>query len=343
MHYLAGHFAGVVDAWEIWNEPDSGGWWSGSAAQYAQLLAAAYPAIKAADPSATVVSGGLVGNDYGYLQQIYAAGARGSFDAVGIHTDTGCNTTSPYSYLRDPNGRIDRFSFLGYREVHATMAANGDGAKPIYMTEFGWSTTSIACPSGPFAGQKAGGVSEQDQASFLSQAYHCLSGDPYVRAAMWFAFQDAGSRDSDVDRFGLVRGDLSQKPAYAAFQRYSLYGDQLSGACGTFTGPRISIVAPRTGVRYRSALRISVTASSTVGVPRITLLHDGIKIRNFTSHAAPSTLSGTLNWQGAKRLGFGKHLITVQAIDKIGNTTSQSVTVTHVRAKHHKRPRHKHS
>ena len=66
-----------------------------SPAQYAALLAAADVAIKAADPAATVVLGGLTGNDATYLAQLYAAGVAGSFDAVGVHTDTACNVTSP--------------------------------------------------------------------------------------------------------------------------------------------------------------------------------------------------------------------------------------------------------
>ena len=49
-----------VDAWELWNEPDSGQFWAGGAdpPAYAALLRAAYPAIKAAQPSDVVVTGG---------------------------------------------------------------------------------------------------------------------------------------------------------------------------------------------------------------------------------------------------------------------------------------------
>jgi len=46
--------------WEVWNEPNlDGPWPRPDAAAYAALLKAAYPAIKAADPAATVISGGL--------------------------------------------------------------------------------------------------------------------------------------------------------------------------------------------------------------------------------------------------------------------------------------------
>ncbi len=325
--FMATRYRGTVAALELWNEPDNTTFFTGSAAQYAGLLKAAYPAIKAANPNMFVISAGLVGNDYDYLEQIYQAGAGADFDAVGIHTDTACNTTSPYSYLRDPDGRINRFSFLGYREVHATMANNGDGAKPIYMTEFGWNTSTITCPYGAFAGQKPGGVSPSDQATFMQQAFHCLAQDSYVAGAFWFEFQDAGPTDTTEQRFGLVNTGFAQKPSYAAFSAYTHQGDQLTDACGNFTGPSISIASPKPNVSFSGPLTIKVSASSGAGVARISLLHDNQLIRNFTSRSWPHTLSGLINWQGAKRLSKGKHVITILAKDPQGNVTTISVTV----------------
>ena len=51
--------------------------------------------------SAGTAVGGLTGNDSTYLAALYAAGVQGSFDAVGVHTDTACNITSPYVYQYD--------------------------------------------------------------------------------------------------------------------------------------------------------------------------------------------------------------------------------------------------
>ena len=185
---LAQRFAGRVAAYEIWNEENLASWWSGgpNPAAYAQLLEATYPAIKAADPSATVVLGGMGGNDYQFLEGVYAAGGKGSFDAVGVHTDTACNGLSPYEFLRGSNGRLVTDSFLAYREVHAVMLANGDD-KPIWMTEMSWRTTEAQCSEGAWAGQKAEGVSEQQQSTFLKQAYNCLAQDSYVKVGLWFA------------------------------------------------------------------------------------------------------------------------------------------------------------
>ena len=126
-------------------------------AHYAAILKAAYPRIKAADPSAKVLLGPLTGNNYNFLGQIYAAGAGSSFDAAAVHTDTACLVEPPSSFYRE-GGNVARFTFLGFRTVHDVMVANGDGAKPIWMTELGWTTTTTTCARGMWAGQKPSGV-----------------------------------------------------------------------------------------------------------------------------------------------------------------------------------------
>ena len=235
LNYLVNAFQGRVTAWEIWNEEDSTAWWTGTPAQYAALLKTAYPAIKSADPSATVILGGLTGNDSSYLSELYADGAQGSFDAVGVHTDTGCNITSPEVFEYNLGTQtVNQYFFLGFTAIHAAMAAAGDAAKPIYMTELGWSSTTAECETGAWASQKLAGVTEQTQATYLQQAYHCLAQPQYsyVKVAMWFDLFNDTTSTAPLDNFGLLNTDYSPKPAFAAFEQESLYGDQLTGPCG---------------------------------------------------------------------------------------------------------------
>ena len=125
--------------------------------------------------------GGLVGNNYDFVEKLYSHGAQGSFDGVGVHTDTACLSTDPREYYREPNGRIGRYSFTGYREVRATMLAHGDD-KPVWMTELGWSTTNGTCARGGRAGTKEAGVSQAVQADFLIEGLRLPRRRP-VRAA----------------------------------------------------------------------------------------------------------------------------------------------------------------
>jgi hypothetical protein len=322
---LAQKWAGRVAAYEIWNEEDHSRWWSPgpNATGYARLLKAAYPAVKAGDPSATVVLGGMTGNDYPFLQQVYQAGGKGSFDAVGVHTDTACNILSPYLFLREENGRMVPDSFLAYREVRATMLANGDD-KAIWMTETSWRTTDATCPEGAWAGKKAEGVTEAQQATYLSQAYHCLAQDPYVQVALWFPLQDEGASVA-----GLLRANGSRKPSFAAMQDYATRGDQLTEPCGVVIGPKITIASPGSRQTYTGPMPIRVHASSAAGVWRIRLVVDGKLIRNFDNFSYPSALSGAIMWMGGKHISLGRHTLTVLAYDKEHNISQMSVSVFH--------------
>src|SRR5207248_909512 len=92
VHVAAAHFAAHgVHAYEIWNEPNLASFWEPTPdpVRYTQMLKLAYPAIKSADPTATVVTGGLSpGGSYGavtstytnevtFLEQMYKDGAHG--------------------------------------------------------------------------------------------------------------------------------------------------------------------------------------------------------------------------------------------------------------------------
>jgi hypothetical protein len=320
---LAKKWAGRVAAWEIWNEEDSSAWWSGGPdpAAYAQLLKATYPVVKAADPNATIVLGGLVGNDYPFLEDVYRAGGKGYFDAVGVHTDTACNVLSPYEFLRGPDNRMIVDSFLAYREVHATMLANGDD-KPIWMTETSWRTTNATCSEGAWKGQKPEGVTPAQQASYLSQAYHCLAQDPYLQVALWFPLQDERGILS-----GLVRANGTRKPSFDAMRSYVQNGDRLTQPCGVLVGPRIRVLSPANHVHYSGPLPIHVIATSSQGIFRITLKIDGRLIRNYGGSTHPSRLSGYLQWQGAKHIALGKHTLTFLAYDQERNVSESSLTI----------------
>src|SRR5918992_1348098 len=212
-----------VDAWELWNEPDGSEFWldGPDPARYAAMVRAAYPAIKAVQPSDLVITGGTVGNNMDFVQALYDHGAGGHFDAVGVHTDTACLTNGPDRYYRDERGRVGRYTFTGYREVHAVMSAHGDGAKPIWMTELGWSTASTrprSCSVGESKGRKPLGVSRKRQARHLRNAYRCLAADPFVQVGLWFGMQD-------IPRAGHARG-------------YGLFDRRRRSACSS---PRTAI------------------------------------------------------------------------------------------------------
>jgi Cellulase (glycosyl hydrolase family 5) len=324
----------AVDAWEVWNEENSHEFWLGGSdpARYTALLKASYAAIKAVQPHDVVVVGGTVGNDMDFIEQLYAHGAQGSFDAVGVHTDTGCLTDGPAVSYRDPRGRIGQYAFTGYREVHAVMSRYGDGAKPIWMTELGWNTQTTApgsCPVGTKKGTKPLGVTEEQQSQFLTEAYRCLAADPFVQVALWFGIQDIPG-SVHAGGFGLYRRDQSEKPAAAAFR--ALDGGIPPEPCGGVvdaSGPSIEVAAPLDGTRFVDMIDIDakgVDSPGGVGVARIKMYADGKFERTFgDGHARISP------WWPSRYWKRGRHTITFKAIDEANNVITKSVTVYKVR------------
>lgn len=334
--FLANRYAGRVGAYEIWNEEDEPAWWRGAPepVRYAGLLNAAYGAIKAADPAAVVVFGPTTGNNFAFVEQVVDAGGT-DFDAVGVHTDTACLTTGPGSFLRDRDtGRINRFSFLGFREVRASLLARGLD-RPIWMTELGWSATRDTCARGMWAGAKPGGVSEVDQARYLNAAYACLAQYPYVGVGLWFNHRDVDASGRELSSYGLQRFDRSLRPAYAAFKTVSRSGPQpADGGCGDFTAPRVRMRSPLAAEQFADRLRIQATSPET-DVVRMTFAVKGSErpIRNFTNAGRPLDLRRrmpTLDWQGARRLSFGRHTIVVTAVDPSGNQGRVEVPVERI-------------
>lgn len=125
-----------ANAWQVFNEVNgSGAWPNPSAAAYAPFLAATNASIKAVDPAAKTVLSGLPEKMTvwlkDYLPALYAQpGFKASFDVLAIH-----------AYTALP---ADVAKILDLTRV--IQGQNGDTARPIWITEMGWSTAGPAHP-----------------------------------------------------------------------------------------------------------------------------------------------------------------------------------------------------
>ncbi len=200
---------GVTD-FEIWNEPNIVNFWqpAPNPAAYTALLQASYASIKAVDPSAYVITGGLAPetndgtniNAVTFLGDMFAAGAKGFFDAIGYH---------PYSYPALP----DNFElWSGWSQMSQTPAsiegvltAYGDAGTPLWLTEVGAPT------NGP------DGVGATAQAEELTEAIADAKATSWIGALYIYTYEDSGSDpNTDEDWFGLLNADGSPKPAFTA-------------------------------------------------------------------------------------------------------------------------------
>jgi polysaccharide biosynthesis protein PslG len=163
---LAARYAGQVQAYEIWNEPNLRREWNSSvhnisAASYIELLRAGYNAIKAADPAAVVISAGLAPTGYNdgvnaisdrvFLPALYISGLADVSDAIGAHPLGWANPPDAIC-CEAPVGVLTHyqdssFYFLetlqAYRDI---MVQNNDGSTAIWATKFGWGTSEDTDP-----------------------------------------------------------------------------------------------------------------------------------------------------------------------------------------------------
>lgn len=122
-------YAGKITSYEIGNEPNLLTFWSGSADQYTQLVTTAATAIRATDPSATIlVNGGLVRSKYDiatlskWLTPLAAAGVPAMVHAVSLHV-------YPTVALL---GAPTRDLLTGMK---GALSAGGWGSVPAWITE----------------------------------------------------------------------------------------------------------------------------------------------------------------------------------------------------------------
>jgi Cellulase (glycosyl hydrolase family 5) len=187
------HFA--VREWQIWNEEAFNIFWGSTPWQktYTKLLKAGYVAIHRADRGAKVVAGSFAAiTNYNQWQQVsdfYKAGAKHYFDVISVH---------PFTI--DPNSvsnSVKRMLTI-VSNVRAVMRRNGDGRKPIILTELSWPAAIPAVPVVHRLGLETTARGEQQR---LAAAYQYL-GDHYkatgITQAYWFEW--ATSFDPNIPR-----------------------------------------------------------------------------------------------------------------------------------------------
>lgn len=195
--------------WGVWNEPDLKPFFKPSTpwpARYVQLLHAAHDALKLADPGCRVVLAGLPQASWQELAKVYKAGGGPWFDVADVHP-----------YTRDPANvlKIIRLS----RQV---MARNGDAAKPLYVSEFTWSSAYHLKGVHKYGWEQT----EHGQAQRVAEILPKLAA---VRAryrlagVYWYTWISPPSGPDSFDYSGLLRltksGRIVTKPALSAWTK----------------------------------------------------------------------------------------------------------------------------
>jgi hypothetical protein len=224
-----------VDAWEVWNEANLDSFFSGTPSEYVELLKVAYPALKAGDPEAPVISTGTSYTDYAWLAKMYDAGAQGYFDVLAVH---------PYMAPADlppetENGEM--WTISAVQKVRDLMRARGDVDKPIWFTEFAWSAHGneyASCkevynnrididPNDGVGCSDNGtmGVTEKLQAEYFVRAikYVQQKNETHgwgVTNMIWYNARNKNTKYLHENNFGLLYRDLTPKSVYFSARDY---------------------------------------------------------------------------------------------------------------------------
>jgi hypothetical protein len=222
-----------VHKYEILNEPNASGAWDKTnhyvnPAGYTTLAAAVYSAVKAADPNSFVILGAsavVSGADgvsegsgnylnnllpatwLGLIYQANGGNTNGLCDAIGAHPYPGNGAPSSgnnWGVFFNPPGVNSYYQVnytvigYGFDSMLAVMVANGEGTKPIWITECGYNTSN---------------VSNAVQAANNSACINLAKAIGNIGGFFIFNWND----DTDGN-YGLVDSSFTAKPSLAAVE-----------------------------------------------------------------------------------------------------------------------------
>ena len=201
---LARRTKGKVTRFQLWNEQNGMSWHFhdgfNHADEYLPVLKVCHDALKKGNPNCVLSLGSLddaEGNGPIFIRKTYEEiekqGVKGPlFDVISTH---------PYSKSPDVmRSKIDKMKEL--------LAAQGDGEKPFWITEYGWNT---------------GDVKESEQAKRLAATLEAFIQPDWkdLEVAVYLSIADFEGR---TNGYGLTDANLRPKPAYFAFQGAERFG-----------------------------------------------------------------------------------------------------------------------
>ncbi len=229
---VAARYKGRIGHFQVWNEPNLTGEWGGkpiSPQQYGLLLKRTADRVKAVNPAALIVTAGLAQttddpvtnnmSELTFIQGLYDHGAQDSFDILSV---------MGYGLGNSPEDRrvgTDRYNFSRTLLVRDIMVRNGDAAKPVWLSEYGW----IAVPEerkAIYSNYWGPSADEETQARWTVEGLERARREwPWVGTIFVWGFrwvEPPTERPNDPARyFEVVDHDFAPRPAYVALRDWS--------------------------------------------------------------------------------------------------------------------------
>jgi hypothetical protein len=113
-------FRGRIRYWEVWNEPDSRTFYSGTVRQLVELTRIAAQELRAIDPANVIVGPAFTESGLAMMEAFLAAGGARDLDVLAWHQD---------------NGARPEQDTVRIQAVRRMMEAHGVGHLPLWTTE----------------------------------------------------------------------------------------------------------------------------------------------------------------------------------------------------------------
>jgi hypothetical protein len=273
-----------VHTWELGNEPDVdpilvkgssafGCWgdiddayYGGEA--YGRMLQVVTPAIRAEDPGARVVLGGLLldkpeptdpnmGHPELFLEGVLRAGAADDFDILAYHAYPSYDGTVKdhdltFLFWADWGGIVPGKALF----LRQTMARYGVD-KPLFLNE-----TGLGCPSYFTVCDPPEPQFFQVQASYVIRSFVRGIGQGII-GFVWYTLDGPGWRHTN-----LLDGDGTLKPAYVAYQQLAQQLNQARYLRPVDYGPGLDAYAFQRGTQYVHVVWAIEDETLAIMIPR---------------------------------------------------------------------------
>ena len=219
-----------VLSYEIYNEMNLDLWWDGSVEQYMETLKQGAEAVRAADPDAQIILGGLAEPDYRWTQELMKSGYARYYDILAFHAyaETWGDANMVAEKLL---GREYQNRFLPQHKKY------GEG-EPIWINEMGYATTPDR--------------TEEQQANWWARAVSTFLAEPEIEHIGVYEIKDLdpGVEAIGDDKnyyLGLTYKDRTKK---LAFHTVDLLTDLLDTGTLTVADAEVEVIVEEGNDKY---------------------------------------------------------------------------------------------
>lgn len=206
---IVNRYKDKVKYWNLWNEPNAADFFArGKDVFVSQIFLPGAIALKAADPEAFVVGPELahltsVNHEWYFWMKYILTEAGNHVDIISHHIYKNEGVTHIYKLLTEGDGTIP--------SVRGILEEVGMDTKPFWITETGWNTNSFT---------------EAEQGENYLEILRKRATEDFPQKIFFYEIMDDPA--AGIDPWGILRSDMSEKPAYGIYKGY-IAGDYNGG------------------------------------------------------------------------------------------------------------------